>query len=91
MGGNGTGAVYDMYLFRYPLSHLANLLWLSPSSLSNMLSSKGILMKDEFVWWAAEQDNNVTPTKSEFCYHEQMGFKVNGMKWEFDKLLLGAE
>ena len=86
-------AVYDMYLFRYPLSHLATLLWLSPSSLSLMLSSKGILVKDEFVWWAADQDNNDTldSTKSEFCHHEQMGSKVNVMKWELDKLLLGEE
>ena len=83
--------LYKIQLFRYPLSHLATLLWLSPSSLNLKLSSKGILVKDEFVWWAADQDNNVTSTKSEFCHHEQMGSKVNVMKWELDKLLLGEE
>ena len=82
-----------IYLFRYPLSHLATLLWLSPSSLSLMLSSKGIIVKDDFVWWAAEQDSKETldSTKSE-CYHlDQMGSKVNVMKWDLDKLLLGEE
>ena len=50
-------------------------------------------MKDDFVWWAADQDSKETldSTKSE-CYHlDQMGSKVNVMKWDLDKLLLGEE
>jgi len=75
---------------RYPLSHLATLLWLSPSSLCCMLSAKGILVKDEFIWWTAGQDNNKDISESAGSYHhEQMGIKVMEVKDHLDYLLLG--
>jgi hypothetical protein len=79
------------YFFRYPLSHLATLLWLSPSSLSYMLLSKGILVQDEFIWWSAGLDDKdiseSIETKS--CHHEQIGLKVKEVKDQLDLLLLG--
>ena len=79
-----------LYLVRYPLSHLATLLWLSPSSLYCMLLAKGILVKDEFIWWTAGQDNDEDISESAGSYHhEQMGIKVMEMKDKLDCLLLG--
>jgi len=76
---------------RYPLSHLAELLWLSTTSLSQMLSYKGILVQDEFVLWSAsnnEQDNQEL-MKAEYCHHEQMDVKLMEMKDQLAGLLLG--
>eukprot|EP00092_Neocalanus_flemingeri_P029843 GFUD01032401.1.p1 GENE.GFUD01032401.1~~GFUD01032401.1.p1 ORF type:complete len:413 (+),score=148.52 GFUD01032401.1:168-1406(+) len=78
---------------RYPVSHLATLLWLSPSSLSHMLSSKGILVKEGSVWWAdkASQDDNNTSNSSQTqsCHYEQMDCKVKEVKDQLDRLVLG--
>ena len=77
-----------LYLFRYPLSHLATLLWLSPSSLCCMLLSKGILVQEEFICWSISlDDKESTETKS--CQHEQIGLKVMEVKDRLDLLLLG--
>ena len=80
-----------LYLFRYPLSHLATLLWLSPSSLCCMLLSKGILVQDEFIWWSAGLDDKdiseSIETKS--CHHEQICLEVMLVKDQLDLLLLG--
>ena len=78
-----------MSLFRYPLSHLATLLWLSPSSLCCMLLSKGVLVKDEFIWWSATQDDKDISESTEPHHHEQMGVKVMEVKDQLDCLLLG--
>jgi len=76
---------------RYPLPHLAELLWLSTPSLSQMLSYKGILVKDDFILWSVsnnEQDN-LELTKAEYCHHEQMDVKLMKMKDQVEGLLLG--
>ena len=83
--------IYNMMILRYPLSHLAELLWLSTTSLSQMLSSMGIHVQDEFVLWSAsnnEQDNQEL-TKAEYCHHEQMDVKLMEMKDQLEGLLLG--
>jgi len=76
---------------RYPLSHMATLLWLPPSSLSCMLLSKGILVQDEFIWWSASLDDKDTSesTETKSCHHEQICLKVMLLKDQLDLLLLG--
>jgi len=76
---------------RYPLSHLANLLWLSTSSLIKLLGTKGILVKDDFVWWSASSEHENTPEqeKNECCHHENMNFKLTETNDSVDFLLLG--
>jgi len=76
---------------RYPLSHLASLMWLSPSSLTDMLCSQGILVKDGCVWWSANQDDkdSSNSTLSQSCHYEQIGFKVLEVKDQLDRLVLG--
>ena len=80
-----------MCLVRYPLSHLASLMWLSPSSLTDMLCSQGILVKDGCVWWSANQDDkdSSNSTLSQSCHYEQIGFKVREVKDQLDRLVLG--
>ena len=80
----------NFMISRYPLPRLADLLWLSTSSLSQMLSYRGILVQNEFVWWTGSHDQD-TPdlTMVEYCHREQMDVKLMEMKDQMEKLLLG--
>jgi len=75
---------------RYPISHLASLLWMSPSHLTDILSSQGMSVKEGFVWWTTNQENEDTSNAFiQSYYHEQIQNKVREVIDKLDKLVMG--
>jgi len=70
---------------RYPLSHLAGLLWLPPPSLSEMCSVRGILVKAGSVCWSESSDKLDSPVSP---YSQQIDSKLERM---MDQMLLGED
>jgi len=74
---------------RYPLEHLATLLWLSTSSLTKLLSERDIAVKDESVLWGTNQEKDaINHEVDDNVYHEQIEERLYKVKDQLEVMLL---